>query len=83
MTGALVDLIKLLFGQVGVIGTICLGLAAFVGWLLREERNAHLMTQRRYEELNEKRFEILLMHQKALGEVRDSLSILARAKSEK
>jgi hypothetical protein len=77
MTQVVVDLIKLLFGQVGVIGTLCLAVAAWFAYSYREEREAHLKTQSRYEDMNEKRFEVLKSNQETLTMLKDAISILA------
>lgn len=77
MSQVVVDLIKLLFGQVGVIGTLCLGIAAWFAYQYREEREAHLRTQNRYEELNEKRFELMKTNHETLNALKDSVGLLA------
>ena len=77
MTQPIVDLIKLLFGQVGVIGSLCLFVAAWFAYSYREEREAHLKTQSRYEDMNEKRFEVLKSNQETLTMLKDAISILA------
>lgn len=77
MTGIVVDLLKLLFGQVGVIGTLCLSLAVFLGWLYREEIKAHQLTRTRYEDMNEKRFEILTTQSKVLTELKDTMTLVS------
>lgn len=77
MTQVVVDLIKLLFGQVGVIGTLCLAVAAWFAYSYREEREAHLKTQTRYEDLNEKRFELLKSQSDTLTALKDAMVILS------
>lgn len=77
MTEVLVEFVKLLFGQVGVIGTVCLGVAAFIGWLLQEERASHTQTRTKYEEMNDKRFDLLLAQQQTLTALKDAVTVLA------
>lgn len=64
------ELLKLLFGQVGVLGTVLIGFAAYIGWLLEQEKREHERTRTRAEEVYEKRTILFETYLKAMTELR-------------
>lgn len=66
------SLLKLLFGQLGVIGTVCLGVATALGWLHMQERKDHKQTR----ELMYQHFEKLLTLQISVASVLAELKLL-------
>lgn len=39
------DLLKLLFGQLGVVGTVCFLVSGYLAWLHHQEREDHKQTR--------------------------------------
>lgn len=52
------SLLKLLFGQLGPLGTVCLGVAAYTAWLHYQEKQDHKRTREIVAEDAEKRLKI-------------------------
>lgn len=65
-------MLKLLFGQLGVVGTVCLGVAGALGWLHMQERADHKQTR----ELMYQHFEKLLALQISVAGVLAELKLL-------
>lgn len=56
--------LKFLFGQLGPLGTICLGVAAYTAWLHHQEKEDHKATRKLVAEDAAKR---LLLHEKYIA----------------
>lgn len=56
--GWVTNLLQLLFGQLGVLGTVCFLFMSYIAWQLDVEQKLHRETRRRYEELNERRLQV-------------------------
>ena len=68
--------LTLLFGQVGVLGTVLIGFSAILFYLLREERAEHAKTRLRAEELHDRRLELAKQTLIALHEQQTALNAL-------
>jgi hypothetical protein len=74
--GFLLDLIKLLFGQVGVLGTVLIAFGSFCAWLYITERKAHDATRSLMMQQNEARFKILESNLQTLKELQSTVGLL-------
>ena len=74
--GWLHQLLTLLFGQVGVLGTILIGMVAGMFWLLLKEQEAHGKTRTSVQEVNEKRLELALSTLKTLEDLTGAIEAL-------
>jgi hypothetical protein len=71
-------LLRLLFGNLGALGTLFVIVSVYQGWQLKLEQDEHKETRTTLGELNEKR---LMLHEenlKTLGELKNSIDVLAR-----
>lgn len=64
------ELLKLLFGQVGVLGTVLIGIAAYIAYLHKKEMEAHEETRRRGDEVAEKRTVLFETYLKTLSDLK-------------
>jgi len=67
------ELLKLLFGQVGVLGTVLIGMVYYIGRLLETEQKEHAETRRRAEETNERRIAIFETYLKAMADLKGAV----------
>lgn len=67
------SLLKLLFGQLGPLGTVCLGVAAYTAWLHYEEKKDHKKTREIVAEDAEKRLKIHQEYIQTLAEIKTLL----------
>lgn len=70
------DLLRLLFGQLGVVGTVCAVAAVYSAWLLKLEQDAHNTTREKNEILNDKRIEVFTQIVETLSEMKTSVDTL-------
>lgn len=70
------SILTLLFGQVGVLGTVLIAASAYIAWQLHLEQLDHKETRRKYEEMNEKRLELFAHVLKSVGEMKTSIDAL-------
>lgn len=75
--GFLLELLKLLFGQVGVLGTVLIAFGAFTAYLYITERKAHDVTRTLMLAQNDARFKILESNLQTLKELQSTVSLLA------
>jgi hypothetical protein len=75
--GMLEGLLRLLFGQLGVLGTALVAFSAVLMWLLLREQEEHAQTRKASAEINEKRLELAVQTLKALHEFKSSIDALA------
>jgi len=74
----LVDLLKLLFGNLGVLGTMLTVLVAYMAWLLNTERGKHDETRRLVMETQERRLEMYAANVRVLSELKTLLDMAMR-----
>lgn len=74
--GLILEGLKLLFGQVGVLGTVIIGFAGFVAWLYIKEREAHDATRQLMLTQNEARFKVLESNLVTLKEIQVTVGLL-------
>ena len=71
-------LLSLLFGQVGVLGTILIAMCTYLAWDVKEERASHRATREYIYELQEKRVQMHTANLEAMTEIKVSLDQLTR-----
>ena len=70
------ELLKLLFGQMGVLGTTLMIMFAYVAWQLHLEKLDHRKSRERHEEVTDKRLELLQTLTKTISELERTVSNL-------
>lgn len=74
--GIILEGFKLLFGQVGVLGTVIIGFAGFIAWLYIREREAHEATRKLMWEASEARYKVLESNLATLKELQSTVGLL-------
>jgi hypothetical protein len=74
--GWILEGLKLLFGQVGVLGTVIIGFAGFIAWLYIKEREAHDSTRQLMLTQNEARYKVLESNLATLKELQHTVGLL-------
>lgn len=74
--GIILEGFKLLFGQVGVLGTVIIGFAGFIAWLYLKEREAHEATRRLMWDQSEARYKVLESNLTTLKELQTTVGLL-------
>ena len=67
------ELLKLLFGQVGVLGTVLIGMVFYIGRLLEAEQKAHTDTRKRSEDTGEKRTVLFETYLKTMSDLKNAI----------
>lgn len=68
--------LTLLFGQVGVLGTILIAVCGLLLWLFHKEQLAHANTRDRYEATSEKRMELYASFLTHLEQLKNQIALL-------
>jgi len=76
--GVVIETLKLLFGQVGVLGTVIMIFAAFISWLHIKEREAHEATRAIMNAQNEARYRVLESNLATLKELQTTVALLVQ-----
>lgn len=71
------QVLTLLFGQVGVLGTVLIAMVGTLLWLLWREQEAHDKTREQVALVNEKRIELAINTLNTLHELRNAVNALA------
>lgn len=74
------DLLKLLFGQLGVVGTVCFLAVAYVAYLLQQEKEDHKATRGALAELIKTQANVNLQFMELLTEIRTYMRIRVNGK---
>lgn len=77
MVDGWLNLIKFITSQFGLPGSLAVGIAGYLIWLLQKEREAHEQTRQKVYEVNEKRIELSKLTTEAVLELRQSLQAVA------
>lgn len=64
------DTLKLLFGQLGVVGTVCFIISAYLGWMHYEEKEDHKLTRSALHDLVKAQATVNLQFMELLTEIR-------------
>lgn len=72
------QLIELLFGKLGALGTVCLAAAGWTGYLLRLEQDAHERTRQQFQLYLESQSIFREKYLELLTELRTFLELLTR-----
>ena len=67
------NLIKFITSQFGLPGSLAVGIAGYLIWLLQKERESHDKTRDKVFEVNEKRIELSKTTTEAVIELKQSL----------
>ena len=67
------NLIKFITSQFGLPGSLAVGIAGYLIWLLQKERESHDKTRDKVFEVNEKRIELSRTTTEAVIELKQSL----------
>ncbi len=71
------NLAKFLTTSFGLPGSLALGIAGYLIYLLREERTAHMATRDKIDSINEKRIEQTITTVKIQDDLKTSLQAIA------
>ena len=71
------NLVKYLTSQFGLPGSLAVGIAGYLIYLLREERTAHNTTRDKIDVINEKRIEQTITTVKIVDDLKTSLQAVA------
>lgn len=71
------NLVKFLTSQFGLPGSLAVGIAGYLIYLLREERLAHNSTRDKIDTINEKRIEQTITTVKIVDDLKTSLQAVA------
>lgn len=75
---SILDAIKFMFGQLGVVGGVCFLMSGYLAWLHHVEREDHKQTRKATELDLEKRLEIHKEYISTLVEIKSLLEALDR-----
>lgn len=73
MVDGWLNLIKFITSQFGLPGSLAVGIAGYLIWLLQKERESHDKTRDKVFEVNEKRIELSKTTTEAVIELKQSL----------
>ena len=73
MVDGWLNLIKFITSQFGLPGSLAVGIAGYLIWLLQKERESHDKTRDKLFEVNEKRIELSRTTTEAVIELKQSL----------
>lgn len=75
--GVVSQILTVLFGQVGVLGTVLIAFSGVLLWLLQREQDSHEKTREQVALVNEKRIELAISTLNSLHELRNAIDALA------
>jgi hypothetical protein len=73
----IINLLSLLFGQTGALGTVLIMANAYQAWLYLQERKSHEATRQSMQTAADKRTEILESYVKSIGDIKQSIDLLS------
>jgi len=77
----ILSLLQLLFGQTGALGTVLIGMVAYLAWSLQQEKKDHKETRVAMQAAAEKRYETFESYIKAMADLKQAVDLLAARKS--
>lgn len=75
-----IETLKLLFGQLGVVGTVCFLMTGYLAYLHRQEKEDHGKTRKLLDADLDKRLELHQNYIQLLVEIKSALELLAQRK---
>lgn len=76
----ILSLLQLLFGQTGALGTVLIGVSAYLGYLYNQERSDHKETRRIMQQAADKRTELFEAYITNISSIKQSIDLLAAKK---
>ena len=73
MVDGWLNLVKFITSQFGLPGSLAVGIAGYLIWLLQKEREAHAQTRNKIDEINEKRIEFTKTTIQGLVDLKEAL----------
>lgn len=79
MVDGWLNLIKFVTSQFGLPGSLAVGIAGYLIWLLKQERDAHSKTRDKIDEINEKRIQLQEIYVNAMRDLKEALQAIQAA----
>lgn len=73
MVDGYLNLVKFITSQFGLPGSLAVAIAGYLIWLLNKERDAHMKTREKVDDINEKRVEFTRSTLESIKDLKDAL----------